>query len=74
MTPCLDFLLDLSHDLDLVIVGGWVPGGRGAKWLRIELPTHAVEWSGATMEAAAQRVIEIEFPYLADVLSPPLEA
>jgi hypothetical protein len=73
MTPCLDFLLDLARDLDVSIAMGHLPRGHG-EWLRIELPTRTVEWSGWTIEAAAQRVIEFEFPYLADLLSPPLEA
>lgn len=71
--PCLDFLLDLSRDLDVTMVSGPLPGGPG-HWLRIDLPTPTVEWSGQTLESAAQRIIEFEFPSLADTLSPPLQA
>lgn len=72
-SPCLDFLQDLARDLDVGITSGRVPKGPGI-WLRIELPTRPVEWSGLTLESAAQRVIEFEFPGLADVLSPPATA
>ena len=72
-SPCLDFLLDLTRDLDVTLAFGPMPRGAG-NWLRVELPTRSVECWGATVESAAQRVIEFEFPSLADVLSPPMAA
>lgn len=72
-SPCLDFLQDLAHDLDVALSFGPLPRGSGM-WLHIDLPTRSVEWSGATLESAAMRVIEFEFPGLADVLSPPATA
>lgn len=71
--PCVDFLLDLAHDLDVSLTFGAMPKGAGY-WLRIALPTRTVECWGMTPESAAQRVIEFEFPYLADTLSPPMAA
>ena len=72
-SPCLDFLQDLARDLDVALTFGPMPKGSGT-WLRIELPTRSVECWGMTAESAAQRVIEFEFPVLADVLSPPAAA
>ena len=72
-SPCLDFLMDLAHDLDVQLNFGRMPKGRGS-WLRLALPTRPVECWGMTLECAAQRLIELEFPYLADSLSPPMAA
>ena len=72
-SPCFDFLLDFARDLDVAMSFGPMPKGTGT-WLRVALPTRTVECWGMTAETAAQRLIELEFPYLADVLSPPAAA